>query len=155
MLLPNLAHLSPCILCIFLNILLYLMFFRYIPVTGGYIAIISIAIFSLFFNLPRFFELKTATISYCDSFVFAVQPTELRLSPNYSTLNMLFSVIFVNLLPFTCLLFINTRIYKVVQQKIQILQTLNRRKVKRTKIIVKELNYGFTFSIASYSTRNL
>jgi hypothetical protein len=88
-----------------------------------------ILIFTTLFNLPRFFELKTLVIPNCDSFIYLVQPTVLRLSPTYSSITMLSSVIFLNLLPSACLILINKQIYTVVQQKIQIMETLNRRKV--------------------------
>ena len=99
------------------------------PAKAGYISIIFILFFTILFNLPRFFELKTIVIPNCISYIYLVQPTELRLSPSYSSITMLSSVLFLNLIPSACLFFINKQIYTVVQQKIQIMETLNRRKV--------------------------
>ena len=108
-----------------------------------------ILIFTTLFNLPRFFELKTLVIPNCDSFIYLVQPTVLRLSPTYSSITMLSSVIFLNLLPSACLILINKQIYTVVQQKIQIMETLNRRKV--WFLVQFLINYQFIFASAGKS----
>jgi len=98
----------------------------YIPAEAGYILMILIIFFTFLFNLPRFFELKTLSLPHCK--YVTVEPTVLRLSPAYSTITMVSSVVFLNIIPFICLIFINKQIYSVIQQKIKILETLNKRK---------------------------
>ena len=98
---------------------------------------ILIIFFTFLFNLPRFFELKTLSLPHCK--YVTVEPTVLRLSPAYSTITMVSSVVFLNIIPFICLIFINKQIYSVVQQKIRILKTLNKRKVVRFASLTKIL----------------
>ena len=112
--------------------------FSYIPAEAGYILMILIMFFTFLFNLPRFFELKTLSLPHCK--YVTVEPTVLRLSPAYSTITMVSSVVFLNIIPFICLIFINKQIYSVVQQKIRILKTLNKRKVVRFASLTKILS---------------
>ena len=106
---------------------LIILIFSYVPTEAGYILLALILIFTSLFNLPRFFELNTLSLPECN--YVTVEPTPLRLSPTYSTITMVSSVMFFNIIPFICLIFINKQIYSVIQQKIKILETLNKRKV--------------------------
>ena len=102
--------------------------FRYVPVQSGYFTIFLILCFTISFNIPRFFELKIVVIPNCNSNIYLVQPTNLRLSSSYSSIIMLSSVI-INIIPTFCLIFINNRIIKAIKKQTKILASLSKRKV--------------------------
>ena len=123
------------------------------PSRTGLISFTLIGTFSLLLNLNHFFEFRTVndTYSYEEenrtySFAYVrAEPTKLRflwrnyhptlylcfsrISPTYSSINMIKVVLVVNILPTILLIYLNHQIYKVIRNRALALRNLSNRKV--------------------------
>ena len=86
---------------------------RQLPPHTAPITILAITASSFLCNMPRFFELQTAsynvTVCNATSERLVIEPTALRLHPAYSGVSMLCSTLVLNLLPLAALALLNYR----------------------------------------------
>lgn len=72
----------------------------------GYI--LPLSVFSVFFNIPKFFELKTEYVERKGQFLPFVLPTEMRKSPEYSYYTIGSGFFFIGLIPLLGLIILNS-----------------------------------------------
>ena len=79
--------------------------------------VISVALFAVIYNLPRFFEVKWQACTENNATITVVRPTELRIHPLYISVYVTWAyLIFMYLIPFSCLAIFNFLIYNQVRK---------------------------------------
>jgi len=81
--------------------------------------VIPVVFFSLIFNMPKFFELKTKKIEdFGNQTRLSIAPTELRLNDDYTThYNHNLRIIFTGVIPLIALVYFNYQVYCAFKQR--------------------------------------
>ena len=90
--------------------------------------VFSVTFLSFLFTLTRFFEAKVSYIDHdrnnLTEKIIALEPTEMRTNPIYTTYFNWSRLIVLGIIPFVLLVFLNASIYKVCEMKVCTLMSL-------------------------------